>query len=276
VIRTIAIERLALFRRWLPTDVYLWTKAVLLALIAVQLGRLLWAVVTPVGPLGAWQPARARMLSEQAQAAVLGSVDPFFRNGGPVAAASAVAAASTVGLKLFGVRENRGSGGGAAIIGGADGQQMSYGVGEEVAPGVRLASVFFDFVVLDRGGTEERLYMDPPEPGTTFAAGASTPGALPVQQGATADSVRAAFTFAPRNRGGQVSGVTVNAGANPALFASAGFQAGDVIVAVNGARITSVNDVAQLQSSLSPGARLSLTVERGAQTIPIALNLAGN
>jgi general secretion pathway protein C len=68
----------------------------------------------------------------------------------------------------------------------------------------------------------------------------------------------------------------VSPGLNQALFASAGFQAGDVIVAVNGARITSAADLAQLQSSLSPGARLSLTVERGAQTVPIALNLAGN
>jgi general secretion pathway protein C len=277
VIRTIAIERLSLFRRWLPTDVYLWTKAVLLALIAVQIGRLLWAVVTPVGPLGAWQPAQARLLSEQAQAAVLGAVDPFFRNGPPVAASAAET--STIDLQLFGVRENRGSGAGAAIIGAPDGEQTSFIVGEEVAPGIKLAAVFFDYVVLDRGGAQDKLYMDPPESAAASAGAGPAPGPVPAgaaEQSLNAASARQAFAFAPRSRGGQVTGVMVSPGLNQALFASAGFQAGDVIVAVNGARITSAADLAQLQSSLSPGARLSLTVERGAQTVPIALNLAGN
>ena len=44
---------------------------------------------------------------------------------------------------------------------------------------------------------------------------------------------------------------------------------------VNGARISSPRDVQHLQSSLVPGARLSLSVERGAEVVPISLNLAG-
>jgi general secretion pathway protein C len=181
---------------------------------------------------------------------------------------------------LFGVRENRGSGAGAAILGAPDGEQTSFRVGEEVAPGVKLAAVFFDYVVLDRGGRQEKLYMDQPAAGggagAMPAAPASTSGGASPEQSLSASAARSAFTLAPRNRGGQVTGVAVSPGADPALFASAGFQSGDVIVAVNGARITSAADLAQLQSSLAPGARLSLTVERGAQTVPIALNLAGN
>jgi general secretion pathway protein C len=82
--------------------------------------------------------------------------------------------------------------------------------------------------------------------------------------------------FGPRTTGGRVSGILVNPGRNPALFQSSGFRSGDVIVAVNGARISSPVDVTQLQNSLSPGARLALTVERGAQAVPISLNIAGN
>jgi general secretion pathway protein C len=37
-----------------------------------------------------------------------------------------------------------------------------------------------------------------------------------------------------------------------------------------------LTDPAALQSQLSPGARLSLTVERGAGTVPVALTLEGN
>ena len=277
MIRTLVVDRWSLFRRWLPTDVYLWIKAILLALIAMQLARLLWVAVTPLGPLGPWRPAQARILSPQAQAAILAAVDPFYRNGPPAAAAAAI---STVNLQLFGIRENRGSGSGAAIIGAPDGEQSSYAVGEEVAPGVRLAAVFFDYVVLDRGGRQEKLFLDQskaPEViagGAAPAAGVAAPaaGAQPL----SAAAARQAFSFTPRQQGGRITGVLVAPGADQALYAAAGFQAGDVIVAVNGARIASATDLAQLQSGLVPGARLSLTVERGAQTVPVALNLASN
>ncbi len=275
MIRTLVVERWSLFRRWLPTDVYLWVKAILLTLIAVQLARLLWAVVTPVGPMGPWRPAQALILSPQAQATILAAVDPFYRNGPP---AAAVEATSSLNLLLFGVRENRGSGGGAAIIGPPDGQQASYAVGEEVAPGVRLSQVFFDYVVLDRGGRQEKLFLDQSKVPEVIAGGAAPPAVAgtPGGQALTAAAARQAFSFVPRQQGGRMTGVIVSPGANQALYEAAGFQPGDVIVAVNGARIASPTDLAQLQSSLVPGARLSLTVERGAQTIPIALNLASN
>jgi general secretion pathway protein C len=254
----------------------LWIKAVLLALIAMQLARLLWVMLTPVGPMGPWRPAQARILSPQAQAAVLAAVDPFYRNGPPAAAA---AATSTLNLQLLGVRENRGSGGGGAIIGAPDGEQASYAVGEEVAPGVRLAAVFFDYVVLDRGGRQEKLFLDQSKAPEVIAAAAATPGApssAAVPQALTAATVRQAFSLAPRQQSGRVTGVMVAPGGDPGLYAAAGFRPGDVIVAVNGARIASQTDLVQLQSSLIPGARLSLTVERGTQTVPIALNLASN
>lgn len=268
------VERWSLFRRWLPTDVYLWAKAILLALVAMQLARLLWAMLTPVGPMGPWQPAQARILSPQAQASILAAIDPFYRNGPPAAAA---AATSTLNLQVFGVRENRGSGGGAAIIGAPDGEQASYAVGEEVAPGVRLAAVFFDYVVLDRGGRQEKLFLDQSKTSEPVA-GPATPTAAPPgpPEPLTAAAARQAFSFTPRQQSGRVTGVMIAPGSDQGLFAATGFQPGDVIVAVNGARITSQTDLVQLQSSLIPGARLSLTVERGAQTVPIALNLASN
>ena len=78
------------------------------------------------------------------------------------------------------------------------------------------------------------------------------------------------------SEGGQINGVTVRPGSNAAGFQASGLRPGDVIVAVNGARITSLVDVQQLQSGLAPGARLIVTVERGAQTVPIPLNLPAN
>ena len=65
-------------------------------------------------------------------------------------------------------------------------------------------------------------------------------------------------------------------GSNAADFARTGLQSGDVIVSVNGATISAAQDLAQLQQSLTPGASLSLIVERGGQRVPITLNLTSN
>ena len=77
MIRHAKFDQFASIRRWLPPDLYLWLKAALLALIAVQAVRLLWAIITPVGPFGDWRPAAPRTLSAEAQSAVLSSVDIF-------------------------------------------------------------------------------------------------------------------------------------------------------------------------------------------------------
>jgi general secretion pathway protein C len=275
VIRTIVVERWSLVRRLLPYDLYFWLKAVLLALIAVQLARLVWLLLTPVGPFGAWTPAQARLLPPQVQSTLIASVDPFFR-GSQVAAATVKA--DITGLKLFGVRQEGSAGGGSAIIAGEDGEQHSFAVGEDVAPGVRLVGVAFDHVLLDMGGRQDRLALDDAEPAQAGAAPvvAGSPAAAPGSQPLTVAAIRQAVAFAPRNQGSRVTGVIVNPARDAALFRAAGFQQGDVIVAVNGARINSATDVAQLQSGLSPGARLALTVERGAQAVPISLNIAGN
>ncbi len=278
MIRTVIIERWSQYRRWLPSDVYLWIKALLLAGVAIQGARLLWAIAAPVGPLGEWMPASARALPPQVQMAILAAVDPFVR-GGALAGAAPVAA--ELNVKLYGVRGDGGLGGGAAIIGLPDGTQQSFVVGEEVSPGVVLAGVHFDYVMLDRGGQQQqKLFLEGTEPSVAVVQTSTSPAQATApavsSAGPSAEIVRQAVTFAPRNRGGKVNGVVISPGSNPALFASAGFRTGDVVIAVNGAKIASAIDVAQLQSSIVPGARLMLTIERGSETVPVALNIAGN
>lgn len=279
MIRTLVIHRWSLLRHLLPSDVHFWLKALLLAGVAIQLGRLLWVLATPVGPFGDWRPQQARLLPAQAQTALIAVVDPFFRHSAGLASERQF---PSLDLKLFGVREERGAGGGSAILGPPDGEQRSHAVGDEVAPGVRLAAVFFDFVVLDSGGQQQKLYMEgsgpsaPPPPAAAPSATAAAPAGEAQGAGTLSpEAVRRGVSFAPRSRGGRITGIIVNPGSEPGLFASTGFDPGDVIVAVNGARISSSTDLAQLQSSLVAGARLSFEVERGAATVPVALNLAG-
>ena len=249
-------------------ELHLLARAVLLAVLAAFIARFVWVLVTPVGPLGDWRAATPRYLNQSAQSELLTRYDPF-----PAAQASATTvvggeAITDLDLELFGTRENRGSGVGSAIIAGSDDKQASYAVGEEVAPGVILAGVAFDYVVLERGGIRERLYMEGAAPTEGVLPDGTGPADVPTPAASMPD-----LDFQPRSSGGKITGIRLPVSAEPAVMATFGLQQGDVIVEVNGVPVDSQADIAQFKSALKPGASLSVTVERGANRLPIAIRL---
>ncbi|UNU43467.1 PDZ domain-containing protein [Sphingopyxis sp. YF1] len=244
-------------------------------LLVWQAVRLVWALIVPLSPLGAWQPQAAVIASPAERRALFASFDPFFRTGGQGAANATVTA---LGLTLYGINLNEATGGGSAIIAGEDGVQSSYAVGDEIAPGVKLAGVAFDHVLLDRGGARESLFLD--QSGEAAVAAPATPlpaptpevGAAPATGGELSPAaLKAGVGFAPRTEDGRVTGVTVQSQGDGAAFRAAGLRPGDVIRGVNGRPIGSAGDAAALAGQLTPGARLSLEVERGASVVPIAI-----
>lgn len=244
---------------------------ILAILLAAQTARLFWAIITPVGPLGNWRAPSVNVVPASARAALFAGFDPFFRNDQPAAGTGNV---TSLNLTLFGIRANQSSGGGSAIIAGDDGVQNSYGVGEEVAPGVILDSVAFDHVILSRGGVKESLYLDQSVPAETVNPAAS--GTLPTaptnstDAALNAETIQKSIGFAPRNENGRVTGLVLQPRDDGTMLRLAGFQPGDVVVGVNGRPVSSASDIA---AQLKPGARLSVEVERGGSKVPIALNL---
>jgi general secretion pathway protein C len=256
--------------------------ALLGALLIWQLVRLLWTIITPLSPLGAWQPQAAVIASPAERRALFASFDPFFRSA-PQGPASATVTA--LGLTLFGININEATGGGSAIIAGEDGVQTSYAVGDEIAPGVKLVGVAFDHVLLDRGGARESLFLDQsgeaavaapatplpsptPEVGSTATAGVSASGEM------SPATLKAGVGFAPRAENGRVTGLVVQPQGDGAVFRAAGLRPGDVIRSVNGRPIGSASDAAALANQIAPGARISLEVERGASVVPVAIFLS--
>ena len=244
-------------------------------LLFIQLGRLFWAIVTPVGPLGEWRARAVDIVPAEARISLFSSFDPFFRTDTSPAGSDSVTA---LNLTLFGIRANAASGGGSAIIAGEDGVQVSYGVGEEVMPGIVLYSVAFDHVIVSRGGVKESLYIDQSVPADTVGSSPTT-GAAPTPAPATAASngtalnsvtLQKSIGFAARNEGGRVTGLVLQPRDDGTMLRIAGFQPGDVVVAVNGRPVSSAADIV---AQLRPGARLSVEVERGGSKVPIALNL---
>ena len=261
-----------LLRRVPRSTIYSAMELILLSLLAIQCARLVWTIVTPVDPVGDWRSGSARPMA--AGAAMLGEFDPFFRlNGdtGPLVVTS-------LDLTLYGVREDRATGRGSAIIGTPGGEQKSYGVGEEVAPGVVLTAVDFDGVTLSRGGTAERMFLDQSAPATLVSPAGPEPAvetmpALSAPAPAISGSRVPDVSFEPRLEGRAVTGVVVRPSGSGDAFRAAGFAPGDVILSVDGRRIRSIDEARALAGQLSGAREAAVQVERDGRVIPLRVRL---
>ena len=99
-------------RRLPQTNVYGVAEILLLAVLALQLARLVWAIATPVGPLGDWRLTDRIAGIASGKAELFRSFDPFFRqqDGG------GTAVVTSLQLTLFGTRMDEVNGRGSAII----------------------------------------------------------------------------------------------------------------------------------------------------------------
>lgn len=270
-----------LLRRLPRTNPYSIAELLLLAVLAVQCARLVWTVLTPVDPLGHWRPAAAA--GPAMPGAILRGFDPFFR----AAQQAGPATVTSLQLKLFGTRIDEANGGGSAILAGPDGVQKSIAVGEEVAPGVVLKAVAFDHVSLARGGAAaEDLFLDqsgapPPAPGADGSVpppSSSSPGSPPAAVPAGTPSLaqlRADIGVIPRIDGGRVSGLSVRSQGSGAAFRRAGLREGDVVTAIGGRPVSGPGDFERLAGDYPNGGTVSITVERGNQTLPLAITITG-
>lgn len=252
-----------------PDRVRAGVELVLALALAVQLGRLVWIAAGPEAAAPA--PAAVAAAVQPADSSIFQRFDAFFRTGGVSSLAGASAGGSQ--MRLFGVRAG-GADGGSAIIGLADGRQVSVGVGEAVEPGLVLQSVGPDHVVLARGGSLSRLDFGdtpvgaapppPPPPGPQTVAPPAPAAAPAVVAGAGVDAAQllAQAGLRPRMRGLRLDGFTVSAAGEGSALAAAGLQAGDVLLAVDGTALDSPERIAGLRRQLAGAASVTLRFER--------------
>lgn len=250
-----------------PDRIRTAVEATLALLLIVQLGRLVWIAVEPVDVPTA---TVARPEIKPADYAVFQRFDAFFRTGGQSSLAEDTAAGSSQ-MRLFGLRSD-GAGGGSAIIGLADGRQLSVAVGETIEPGLILQSVGPDHVVLARGSSLSRLIFSelpvgaatppppPPVPQTV------TPGPAPASTAATATvdpaQLMAEAALRPRMQGLKVNGFTISTRGESPTLAAAGLRPGDVILAVNGQALDRPDRIAALRGQLADAASAEIRFER--------------
>jgi general secretion pathway protein C len=246
-----------------PAFVQTLLLALLLIALAVQCARLVWTIVAPLGPVGEWRPASVTRSVSDAS----GEFDPFFRLQ-PVTPPTVVV--TSLALKLFGIRMDSASGRGSAIIAAPDGVQSSFAVGDEIVPGVKLKMVAFDSVTVDRGGTDEQLFLD-----QSVAAPVAQPSAAAAPAAAGTPSIatlQASIDAAPRFSGSTITGLTLIPKGNSALFDAAGLKAGDILIAINGKPISSASDVSQ--ATPAADGTVLLQVERAGRTMTLSAKAA--
>jgi general secretion pathway protein C len=239
----------------------------LLGLLALQAARFVWAVVTPLGPVGNWKTAN---VGAPADPTLLSRFDPFFRDG--LTAGPAVV--TSLAVKLYGVRLDQAMGRGSAIIATPDGVQSSYAVGDEIMPGVKLKSVAFDSVTIERGGVAEQVFLDQSvvapviQPGTPPVALQAT--VTPLSQTPAIASLTNEIAYTPRIENGQLTGFVVSPKGTGAAFGAAGLKAGDVLTAINGQGIRSVQDASNAMKSTGGNGVATLAIERGGKAMTIS------
>ncbi|WP_179504225.1 MULTISPECIES: type II secretion system protein N [unclassified Sphingomonas] len=229
-------------------------EVALLGSAGALLAMLCWVVLAPLDSAVADDAGGAMVLDAPARAGLFAQFDPFARESGG-------GSGDAGPLRLLGTRSTPDGQGGSAILAGADGVQHVVAQGEEALPGVRLAQVAFDYVVLLRAGGRVTLSLAPQD-GTAPAAAPSAPQEL-----------------APQDLGGRFALVTADG--KPALWLTGGagqswgLLPDDRIVAIGGAPVRGQEDAARLDAAIAQGRALAVTVRRGGRDLPLSLGSQG-
>lgn len=250
-----------------PDRVRTGVEVALALVLIVQLGRLAWIAVEPVESPEA---VVTRPAAKPVDYSVFDRFDAFFRTGAQSSLAEETAAGSSQ-MRLFGVRSD-GAGGGSAIIGLADGRQVSVAVGETVEPGLILQSVASDHVVLARGTSLSRLVFGdlpvgappppPPPPVPQTVTPTPTPVSAPATNTVDPKRLMTEASLRPRMQGLNVNGFTVSARGEGAALTAAGLKPGDVILAVNGLSLDRPDRIAALRGRLADATSAEIRFER--------------
>ena len=250
--------------------------ALLLAL-AWQLAYWTWRFAAP-GPNGTRVAAAERVVD----------LDVAARLFGGTRAASPGASASLPGLRLKGVVAPTPGTVAAAIFARPAGRDLAVFIDGEVQPGVKLAEVHPDHVIVTRAGARERVDL---EVARSLAGASQRPGGR--MAGFRLDVTRSgANTFSlsrkelddalrdpnQLNYLGQIGmspggGVRMDAAPSGSLASKLGLQPGDVIRRVNGQQVTSAGDLARLYQQFATLSQVNAEVQRGSATVQLSYSI---
>ena len=191
-------------------------------------------------------------------------------------------AASTSGLRLKGVIAPDAGEAASAIFSLGSGKDVAVFVNREVQPGVKLAEVKPDHVIVSRSGARERIDLE-----ARRAAVKPSPGRLVGFKLNVARSGANNFSLSRKeldealrdpnqlNYLGQIGvppggGVRMDAAPSGSLAQKLGLQPGDVIKKLNGQSVASPGDLARLYTQFATLTLVQAEVQRGSATVQLS------
>lgn len=267
---------------------------ILVAITAVVLGRLSWALIEPSSIL------------PTAEAASTQSMPAISSNGSPggfreLAALSIFGASkngsasvvnapdTTLSWVLKGVLSDRDPARSSAILSPQGQPEKLYRVGASLPGNVRLDQILSDRVILARDGKLETLRLK--RESTTAGGKKAPPRASPdatnatlTPDGGVATIDREAWANDPQRflevisaspvmQDGEMYGLEVNPGRQAAEFEAAGLEPGDVILAVEGTSVSEIQDYRDILKELGGSSSVSVSLERNGQPTEITITM---
>lgn len=281
-----------------------WLLVVASSLLCLWLAlRMLWLVLGgPELPVSTQQPTPPPA-AQGARPARSIAAWHLFGNALPGVNLAALAQARETSLKLVlrGVLAEEDPALGVALIAEEGARERAYHVGDEVPGGARLEGVYPDRVALSRAGVTETLSLPRASTPQASAAGAprGTPASAPqaavrgytpvfvqpqsmpgvdlsqAMRGASIDVERMArdITVMPVLEGGKFAGVRLSGGRDAALLGQLGLRPTDVVTAVNGIPLDSLERGQQIAETLRDSRAANVTVRRDGRDVVLNINL---
>ena len=191
---------------------------------------------------------------------------------------------TSLNVRLVGVSASSRPERSAAIIEQA-GKQSTYIVGDAIGRSrVTVEQILADRVILDNGGRLETLQLeDIGEDRPALSLVVESGEAEANQANNTSDALQRVkrdpdqlldyVSIAPVLEQGSLQGYRLSPGNQADIFYQAGFQEGDLAVAINGYDLTDMQQASELSSQLQDATEATVTVLRNGERIELSLQL---
>lgn len=258
---------------------------------AVLLAQLTWWLIEPAEPntnvsIPALTPSANSSGSVSVDMAAIQSLNLFGQADTSASSNRRDAPKTSLNIRLVGVSASSNPQRSAAIIEQA-GQQQTYIVGDELGrSGVTVEEIYADRVLLDNNGRIETLQLedigedrpalslivDEPSAATTEIP-AREIGEAMEQLSADPQSMTDFVSISPAMENGELIGYRLQAGQKPELFRQAGFQNGDLAVAINGYDLTDMQQAMEFSNQLTTLTRADISIVRDGQPMQMSIEL---
>ncbi|MEM7493220.1 MAG: type II secretion system protein N [Pseudomonadota bacterium] len=272
--------------------VRLAVETALIVALALVIARMIWLAVSPQDAVAAYtERPLPTMATEgvqriEADVSLLVRSNPF-EGTGSVAEIEEDVVETQLNLRLIGLRADTGPSAGTATIILPNNQQQKFAEGEEILPGVLLRRVASDRVILSRNGVDEVLRLnnrsgrlsvignietvEDAEPRLERRAQQPPPAPATVQISGP-EALLSAISLREARSNGRVLGYRIEPIGSLSRLQDLGFQAGDILVRVNGQSVVD-QDFAEVFDTIGSYSEALLDIDRSGRAIQVIFEI---